>query len=101
MERVSGSIKDLELEAEKFLDGARAEANEILMKSNQESQQILTAPLALDEVKEQSATVIAHAKSEAENRRKESGRQAEALKTEAAKKVEAISDRIMKQVAGV
>jgi F0F1-type ATP synthase membrane subunit b/b' len=100
MKNVTSSIENLELEAEKSLEEARAKAADIITQSNVESQKTLAAPLPLDEVNSQSGEIVEQARREAEKRVDESKKQADELKSGALKKVDETVDRMMKLVTG-
>lgn len=66
MENLTGGVKSIEDEAEKTLEQARTKASEILVRAKEESQQIASVELPLDEVKAEGESIKNKAKAEAE-----------------------------------
>ncbi|MFC1946974.1 hypothetical protein ACFLXY_03525 [Chloroflexota bacterium] len=100
MEKVTSNIENLEIEAEKSLDAARAKANEILTEANKQSQELLSSPLAFDDLKSECQRMIEKAEQEAEEEVKKAQQQAEEIRSGNVKKVDEIIDRMIKRVTG-
>jgi len=100
MEKVTSSIETIEGEAEKLLESARSQANEILAKAGEESQQILSAEFPVDEVKADCRKIADKAKGEADSKVKDSRRKAEDIKQAAEKMVEGLVQRMLNTVTG-
>lgn len=100
MEKVTSNIENLEVEAEKSLDAARAKANEILTEANKQSQELLSSPLLFDEVKAEGQKIIETARKKAEEEVQEAKQQAEEIRTGSERKVDEIIDRMVKRVTG-
>ncbi|MBN2076045.1 MAG: hypothetical protein JW762_10890 [Dehalococcoidales bacterium] len=100
MEKVTSNIENLEIEAEKSLDAARAKANEILAEASKKSQELLSSPLSYDDVKAEAQKIIEKAKQEAEDDIKEANKQAELIRSGNVQKVDKIIDRMVKLVTG-
>lgn len=101
MEKVPSSIENLENQAEQYLEQAKKQAAEIITKSGQESQSILSSPLDLDEIKSECSNIIEKAKQESETKVNDSRRQAAGLKNTAGEKVEAIITRMTRMITEV
>ncbi|MFC1900747.1 hypothetical protein ACFLYN_04050 [Chloroflexota bacterium] len=100
MEKVSSSIENIEGEAEKLLESARTQANEILVKANEESQQILSAEFSTDDIKADCQKIVEKAKGDADNQAGDSTKKAKEVKEAAEKKVDEIAQRITNMVTG-
>ena len=100
MEKVTSNIENLEIEAERSLDAARAKANEILVEANKKSQELLSSPIAFDDVKSECQRMIEKAEQEAEEEVKKAQQQAEEIRSGNVKKVDEIIDRMIKRVTG-
>ena len=100
MEKVTSSIENIEVEAEKLLESARSKANEILLKASEESQQILSSELPMDEVKAECQKIVDKARKEADSKVEDSKSKAQEIKAEASKKVEGIVQRMLNIVTG-
>ena len=100
MEKVTSSIESIEGEAEKLLESARNQANEILLKANEESQKILSAEFSMDDVKAECKDIIEKAKEDAASSVKDSKSRAQDIKAAADKKVEEIVQRMLNTVTG-
>ena len=100
MEKVTSNIENLEIEAEKSLDAARAKANEILAEANKKSQDILSSPLSFDDVKAEAQKLIEKAQHEAEEEVDKAKKQAEVIMSGNTEKVDEIIDRMVKLVTG-
>lgn len=101
MEKVTSGIETIEVEAEKLLESARSKANEILLKANEESQQILSSELSVDEVKAECQEIVRKAREEADSKVEDSRQKAQEIKLEANKKVEGIVQRMLNIITGV
>ncbi|OGN88372.1 MAG: hypothetical protein A2158_01785 [Chloroflexi bacterium RBG_13_46_14] len=100
MKNVTSNIENLEIEAEKSLDAARAKANEILAEANKKNQELLSSPLSFDDVKAEGQKIIEKADKEAEEEVNKAKKQAEVIRSGNVKKVDEIIDRMVKLVTG-
>jgi F0F1-type ATP synthase membrane subunit b/b' len=95
------NLEMLEQEAEKKLEEARHQANEILAKANDEVKQILSSPLDLDGVRAQSQRTVENATTEANALVNQAKGKASRLKVEKSRGVEQLVTRIVEEVTGV
>jgi len=100
MEKVTSSIETIEVEAEKLLESARNKAKQILLKANEESQQIRSSELSVDEVKVECQKIVNKAREEADSKIEHSRQKAQDIKVEAGKKVEGIVQRMLNIITG-
>ena len=92
---VTSSVGIIETEAEKMLAEARAKASEILLKAREESNQILSSDLPMDEVKTECEEIIHEAREEASRRAADSSERVSKIRVEANNKIEGIVERIV------
>jgi vacuolar-type H+-ATPase subunit H len=97
---MSSSVEAIEAEAEKILKEARSKTNDILLKANDEAGKILSARLAVDEVKKECEQIIEQAREAADKKVKESKNQASKIKTNIEKKADKIIGRIVNSITG-
>jgi len=97
---VTSSVEAIEIEAEKILKEARARANEILLKAREESKEILSSKLPMDEVKTECGKIINKAKAQGDRKIEDSEKKASEISTNADKKVEGIVAFIVSIITG-
>lgn len=99
-EEVSRNVETIEVEAEKMLEDARIRASEILLKAKEEAGQILSAELAMDEVKAECEKIIHRARDGAEKEAQDSEEKAALIRNDIAEKVEGIVQRLVGIITG-
>lgn len=100
MNNITGGVKSIEDEAEKTLEQARTRAGEILSGAREESQQITSAELSLDEVKAQSQSIIKQAQAEADKQVKEAREQSRKLSDTIGDRTDGIVKKMIDIVTG-
>jgi vacuolar-type H+-ATPase subunit H len=100
-EKTAINVEAIEAEAEKTLQAARARANEILMKANEEANGILNSGAALELVKNDCENMIKTAKKDSDARVEDARIKATAIKAEMSKKGKGLISRMVNDVAGV
>ena len=100
MEEISSSVKTIEAEAERILELAKKRANEILLKAKEESHQILSSELPMEEVNAECRKIIDKAREEADRKIGDSRRKTMEIKTKADNKVEEIAQRMVSIITG-
>ena len=100
MEEVTGSVENIEVEAEKILESARSRANGILLKANEEAKKILSSELPIDEVKTECESIIRKAREEANKKIEASLMESSEVRARADEKVGEIVERIVNIVTG-
>jgi vacuolar-type H+-ATPase subunit H len=94
-EKISRGVENIEAEAEKILEAARSQANQILVKAREEVAETLASELPLDEVETERQRIVSKAKKEAGKKVEGSRKKALEIKAEAGKKVEEIANRMV------
>mgnify|MGYP001099493086 CR=1 FL=1 len=97
---VTSSVEAIEIEAEKILNEARTGASKILLKAKEETREILSSKLPMDEVKTECDKVISKARVEGDRKIGDSEKKASEIGTNADKKIEAVVERIVSIVTG-
>jgi cell division septum initiation protein DivIVA len=100
-EKTAINVEAIEAEAEKTLQAARARANEILLKANEEASGILNSGAALEQVKKDCENMIKNARKESDARIEEARIKAVAIKDEMSKKGKGLVSKMVNDVAGV
>ena len=98
-EKITASVENIEVKAEKVLEEARSRASEIIMKD--EAGKILAAELSLDEVAKEREQIIKQAEQKAAREIEAAQKRAVAMKEGAGKKTGEIAKRIASVVSGV
>jgi len=99
-EKITSSVETIEIEAEKILEEARSRANEILLKASEETNQILSSELPMDEIKTDCEQIIRKAREEANQNVEDSKKKASEIRAAVGKKVEKITERIVSIIIG-
>jgi len=97
---IAGGVKNIEVEAERILEEARGQADEILVRAKQEAKQILSSELPMDEVKPQCEETIGKAREQADQEMKSSQRRASEIGANADKKVEEVVKLMVSIITG-
>lgn len=97
---IASGVKAIEVEAERILADARAEADDILLKGKDRARQILAAELPMDEVKASCKEVTQRATEEANAELARLEKKASEISAHASKKVERLADDIVRIVTG-
>lgn len=97
---IASGVKAIEVEAERILADARAEANEILLRAKEEAKQILAEELPMDEVKASCEDITRRAREKADAELARLEKTASNIKADAGKKVDRLADRIVSIVTG-
>ena len=100
-ERTTAGVEAIELEAERILKEARSQANEILIKANEEANKILAADPALDRVEAECERIVQRAKQEADQQVEEAGIKAAGIKAGVSKKVAEVVMRAVNEITGM
>ena len=100
-EKITASVENIEVKAEKVLEEARSRASEIIMKAKDEAGKILAAELSLDEVAKEREQIIKQAEQKAAREIEAAQKRAVAMKEGAGKKTGEIAKRIASVVSGV
>ncbi len=100
-EEITASVENIEVEAERVLEEARARASEIIMKAKDEAGKIMAAELSLDEVAGEREQIVKQAEQQAAREVEAAEKQAAAMKDRAGKKTGEIAKRIVSVVSGV
>jgi len=99
-EQIIGSIENIESEAEKALEKARSQANEIILKAKDEAGRLLSSEVLLDEVKGECEQIIDVAGKKAGREVEESKKKASEIRTSTSEKVGKITERIVNIITG-
>ena len=99
-EEMTSSVETIEIEAEKILEEARSRANEIFLKASEETNQILSSELPMDEIKTECQRIIHKARQEADKKVEDSRQKASEIKAEVGNKVDKITERIVSNITG-
>ena len=97
---ITHDVEALEVEAEKILEEARTRANQILLEAREEAKKILSSQLPLDEVKTECDNIINKARAEADEKTKDSEKQAAEIGINADKKVKELTELVVNIVTG-
>jgi F0F1-type ATP synthase membrane subunit b/b' len=97
---IASSVRAIEVEAERILADARAEADDILLKGKKEARQIIAAELPLDEVKASCKEVTQRATEEANTELARLEKKASEISADASEKVDRLADDIVRIVTG-
>jgi vacuolar-type H+-ATPase subunit H len=97
---IASGVRAIEVEAERILADARAEADDILLKGKKEARQILAAELPLDEVKASCKEVTQRATEEANTELARLEKKASEISADASKKVDRLAEDIVRIVTG-
>ena len=97
---IASGVKAIEVEAERILADARAEANDILLRAREEARQILAAKLPVDEVKASCEEITRRAREEADAELARLEKKASEISADAGKKVDRLADLIVSIVTG-
>jgi len=97
---ITHDVEALEVEAEKILEEAKAQANQILLAAREEAKKLLSSQLPLDEVKTQCDNIINKARAEADEKIKDSEKQAAEIGINADKKVKELTELVVNIVTG-
>lgn len=100
MEDVAGSVEAIEAEAEKLLEQARNEANEILVKAKEEARKIVSAELPVVDVRTECENIVLKAREEADKKAEASRIHAAEIRTNAGKKVGETVSRVVAIITG-
>ena len=100
MNEVASGVEAIEVKAEKILEEARTEANEIFLKAKEEARGILFSQLPMDEVKTECDKIINKARLEAKEKIADSEKKASEISINADKKVEGIVDLVVGIITG-
>ena len=100
MEKVTSNIENLELEAERSLNAARNQANEILTEANKKSHELLSTPLSFDDINSECQEMIKNAEKQAKEEVIKAQQQAAEIISGSETKVDEIIDRMVKLVTG-
>jgi len=100
-EKITASVENIEVKAEKVLEEARSRASEIIMKAKDEAAKILAAELSLDEVAKEREQIIKQAEQKAAREIEAAQKRAVAMKEGAGQKTGEIAKRIASVVSGV
>jgi vacuolar-type H+-ATPase subunit H len=99
-EEMTSNVETIELEAKKILEEAKNQANEILVKANEEASKILFAELPMAEVKAECQKIIHKAREEADKKVGDSRQKASEIKAEVGNKIDKITERIVSNITG-
>jgi len=99
-EEMTSSVETIEIEAEKILEEARSRANEIFLKASEETNQILSSELPMDEIKTECQRIIHKARQEANQNVEDSKQKASEIRAGVGKKVEKITEHIVSIIIG-
>jgi len=97
---ITHDVEALEVEAEKILEEARTRANQILLEAREEAKKILSSQLPLDEAKTECDNIINKARAEADEKTKDSEKQAAEIGINADKKVKELTELVVNIVTG-
>lgn len=101
LEKSAINVETIEAEAEKIIQMARSRASEILMKANEEANNILNSRTALEPVKVECENILQKAKKESEARVEEARIKATVIKGEMSKKGQGLVSRMVNEITGV
>jgi vacuolar-type H+-ATPase subunit H len=99
-EKITSSVETIEIKAEKMLEEARSQANEIILKAKEEASRILSAEMPMDEVKREREHILSEARQKTNQEVEASRKKASKTRTNATKKVGKITERIVNIVTG-
>jgi len=97
---IASGVKAIEVEAERILADARAEANDILLRAREDARQILAAELPMDEVQASCEEITRRAREEAGAELARLEKKASEISADAGKKVDRLADLIVSIVTG-
>ena len=100
MENIASGVKSLETEAEKIIEEAKSMAQDILLRSRKEAEEVLSAEFPLDEVRAECDSIVAGAREEAENRVELSREKTSEISANTDRQIERIVERIVDIVIG-
>ncbi|HET57027.1 MAG TPA: hypothetical protein ENN35_01120 [Deltaproteobacteria bacterium] len=95
------SIKDIEAEAEKIIEEAKAAAKATTERARAEAKEILASDIAVDDTSELEKEIVTQAEEEARRKIEEAERRAAKLKKSSADQVEGIVNEIVGYMKGV
>jgi vacuolar-type H+-ATPase subunit H len=99
-EKITSSVETIEIKAEKMLEEARSQANEIILKAKEEASRILSAEMPMDEVKREREHILSEARQKTNQEVEASRKKASKIRTNATKKIGKITERIVNIVTG-
>lgn len=97
---ITHDIEALEVEAEKILQEAKTRANQILLEAREEARRILSSQLPLDEINTECDNIVNKARAEADEKIKDSEKEAAEIGINAGKKVKEITELVVNIVTG-
>ena len=99
-EEITHDVKALEVEAEKILEEARTRASQILLEAREEAKKMLSSQLPLDEVKAECDNIVNKARTEADEKIKDSEKKAAEIGINADRKVKELTELVVNIVTG-
>ena len=99
-EKITSSVENIEIKAEKTLEQARSRASEIILKAKEEAGRILSAEMPMDEVEKEREHILSEARQKANQEVETSKKKASKIRADASKKIEKITGRIVNIVTG-
>ena len=99
-EKITSSVENIEIKAEKMLEEARSRASEIVLKAKEEASRILSAEMPVGEVKKEREHILSEARQKADQGVEASKKEASRIRTNAAKKIGKITERMVNIVTG-
>ena len=95
MENITSSVEAIENEAQKILDSAEKQANEILLEAADKAKKISSSKLALDDVQVEASETIQKARQQAEEMAKSAQQESLKLRSTSEAKINTITKRIL------
>jgi vacuolar-type H+-ATPase subunit H len=99
-EKITSSVENIEVKAEKTLEQARSRASGIILKAKEEASRILSAEMPMDEVKKEREHILSEARQKANQEVETSQKRASKIRADATKKIGKITERIVNIVTG-
>lgn len=100
-EEIRDTIKEIEKEAEKLIEKARADARGILEDANKKAREILSEELPLDAFKGERDKILTDAQEEAKQRIEESRKASAGIRSASSGRVDEFSRMMADQVRGI